>query len=103
VAAQTLCPSVISTNPLIGQSTPSEIEQDLLNQQLQKALIILKDDGDREIVAWLQLARCVERFGHCCYRDEGLSADKVQAIATLKDCAVNDVCTWLKECRALCT
>lgn len=102
VAACPLSSPVSSTNHFIGRPPPSEIKG-LLSPKQHDALNILKDDGEREVVAWLKLARSVEQLGHCSYGHEILSAEKVQAINALRGCATKDVCTWLAGCRAIRT
>jgi len=100
LAACPVSSSVSLTNHFIGQPPPSEIKG-LLTQKQHDALKILKDDGEREVFAWLKLARSVEQLGHRGHGHEILSAEKVRAIDALRGCAIEDVCTWLDGCRAI--
>lgn len=63
------------------------------------AIALLKDEDDREIFAWLQLARSLEqslprRSNLAC-----LTRDQVRAIEALRHCQSEDITAWLRLAR----
>ena len=63
------------------------------------AIALLKDEDDRDIFAWLQLARSLEqslprRSNLAC-----LTRDQVRAIGALRHCKSDDITAWLRLAR----
>lgn len=67
--------------------------------QRVEAVGILKDDDDRDIFAWLKLARSLERNLQPRTNDARLTRDQVGAIAALRHCESNDISVWLRLAR----
>ena len=84
---------------LVSTSNPHPLPSAITPAQHVEAIGILKDEDDRNIFAWLKLARSLERTlqprsGHAC-----LTRDQVRAIAGLRHCESNDVSAWLHLAR----
>ena len=71
----------------------------LLTQQHVEAVGVLSGEDDRNIFAWLGLARSLEpRLQHCS-DDASLTRDQVHAIAALRHCKNSDISAWLRLAR----
>ena len=85
---------LVSTPTRNSANAPSS-----LTQQQHEAIGVLKDEDDRNIFAWLDLARSLEpRLQHCSDH-ASLTRDQVHAIAALRDCKNSDISAWLRLAR----
>lgn len=64
-----------------------------------EAIGVLKDKDDRDIFAWLTLARSLGRKFQYPYDHAYLTRDQVRAIAALRHCNSNDINAWLHLAR----
>lgn len=70
-----------------------------LTQEHVEAIGVLKGGDDRDIFAWLDLARSLEpRLQHCSDHAR-LTRDHVHAIAALRLCKNSDISAWLHLAR----
>ena len=63
------------------------------------AIALLKDEDDRDVFAWLQLARSLEQSFPRRSNLTCLTRDQVRAIGALRHCRINDVSAWLRLAR----
>ena len=84
---------------LVSTFTQDQHPHAIAPAQHVEAINVLKDENDKDIFAWLKLARSLERS--LSYRSENacLTRDQVRAIAALRHCKSNNIVGWLHLAR----
>ena len=82
-------------------STPNDdsLPSAITPAQYIEAIDILKGEDDRDISAWLKLARSLERNVQPRSDHARLTRDQLRAIAGLRHCKSNDVSAWFHLAR----
>ena len=90
-------PRLVST-PVNDPLTPAVALTSLSHEHVE-AIGLLKGEDDRDIFAWLDLARSLEpRLQHCSNHAR-LTRDQVHAIAALGLCENSNISAWLHLAR----
>ena len=82
--------------------TPQNNKSATAGLEPQKAITIVLDQHDDIIFAYLRLARSLNQNMHYPPSHGSLSNDQFLAVKALRDCADDEIRTWLEQARELC-
>ena len=94
-------------SPPLAQNFPiSPLQQDnnsaIAHLEPQQAITLLLDQHDDNIFAYLRFVRSLDQNVHYSPGHGPLSSHQVAAVGALRNCADDEIRTWLEQARKLC-